>query len=156
MSGFWSEDCPERGPALTHAHWDKCTPAAHPGEDGGHMPFQCCHCRALDPASKMESWPPEREPDLIDVRSRLEALGLSTPRVVRPNERDTGMEDIRAPLHDDSTPVEPRAVTGNGPDGVAWGPGRGALTPRQYERLLRVMEQQDWLDAQRKTEDPEC
>lgn len=59
----WNDQCPERGAALTHAHWKDCNPGAggHP-EDGGpnvghvHDWATCCHCEqrirgTQDPAS---------------------------------------------------------------------------------------------------------
>jgi hypothetical protein len=45
-----------------------------------------------------------------------------------------------APEHREDTLVEPRAITGNGPQGIKWAIGRGDLTPRQQERLLRYVE----------------
>lgn len=47
----WNDQCPERGPGLSHAHWKDCNPGAggHP-EDGGprvgahHDWSSCCHC----------------------------------------------------------------------------------------------------------------
>lgn len=34
---FWIQECPQRRPALTHAHMRDCT---------DHEPEQCCHCKA--------------------------------------------------------------------------------------------------------------
>ena len=38
---FWSEECPARGPGLTHAHWHKC---AEHHTDPTHYIDQCCEC----------------------------------------------------------------------------------------------------------------
>lgn len=116
------------------------------------MPFQCCHCRALDPAAQATTWPPRpTPPETINVQERMERImGSWRPKSGRVEDKveETEMEDIRAEVeHDDATPVEPRMVTGNGPDGVPWGPGRGELTPRQINRLIRVAEQEAWLDS---------
>lgn len=44
-SGFWREECPERGPGLSHAHWRECLPSeTHPSTDVTHRGDQCCHC----------------------------------------------------------------------------------------------------------------
>lgn len=141
---FWSEQCPARGAGLDHAHWDLCSSEGHPGEDSGHLPYQCCHCRGYASAFKSGTLDTnvgtlDLTPQ-IDVQERMRALGIEgswdTIRSSRPHEKDTGMEDIRA-QHDDDTPVEPKATTGTGPDGRADGKGRGELTGRQMLRLMR-------------------
>jgi hypothetical protein len=45
-----------------------------------------------------------------------------------------------APEHDEFTPVEPKAVTGGGPTGTPFGIGRGELTPRFRERVIKYVE----------------
>lgn len=41
---FWDEDCPSRGPGLTHAHWSRCAD----NHDPVHLSDQCCHCAARE------------------------------------------------------------------------------------------------------------
>lgn len=42
----WSDPCPARGAALSHAHWRDCNPTEgpHPGTAIVHMWDVCCHC----------------------------------------------------------------------------------------------------------------
>lgn len=66
---FWSQDCPERGPALTHAHWSNCDPrGVHPKDPTGnggkqHASNQCCHCEMTS-----EQWHAERAKADIVIR----------------------------------------------------------------------------------------
>lgn len=42
------EQCPERQPGLSHAHWDRCKPDdVHPNSSKKHSIDQCCHCEKL-------------------------------------------------------------------------------------------------------------
>ncbi len=115
--GFWSEQCPQRGPALTHAHGQSCL-ADHGGR---HAPTTCCHCGEdeLDgPAKAPESWPPSAALPEVDIEARLRQIGLVVVE------------------HEPDTMVEPRMITGNGPQGATWGKGRGKeLTPADIRRL---------------------
>lgn len=44
----WSDDCPSRGPALSHAHWRDCLPEeTHPGTNRSHPYTVCCHCEQV-------------------------------------------------------------------------------------------------------------
>lgn len=56
----WSEQCPNRGAGLTHAHWRECRPehGGHPSTDSTteyagrrHAYNQCCHCEEAIEAS---------------------------------------------------------------------------------------------------------
>jgi hypothetical protein len=47
--------------------------------------------------------------------------------------------------HDDNTPVERRAVTGEGPQGKPTGLGRGPLTWRDQNRVRAHVEYRAWL-----------
>lgn len=49
-------------------------------------------------------------------------------------------EDAARAVHEPETLVEPRAITGDGPQGNKWGLGRGELTPRQQLRVERFVE----------------
>jgi hypothetical protein len=61
VSSWWGEQCPARGPALTHAHWNKCDPKGyHPGTSDKHTANQCCECgllagTAAEPAKREET-----------------------------------------------------------------------------------------------------
>lgn len=129
----WLDQCPARGYGLTHAHDRDCR--------DGHIAGQCCECGGFPGpiVAEQPSQPPTIVMPPLDVQARLHALGLD-------HGEDTGMEDIRQE-HDEDTPVEPRMVTGDGPQGKTTGPGRGDLTPRQMTRLIRISEQEAYLDA---------
>lgn len=87
------------------------------------MRFQCCHCRGLDPGARATVQGPEVQPP-IDVTARLIALGLM-PAIYSEDEP-----------HQDDDIIEPKMVTGDGPQGSPFGPGRGPITPRFEARLL--------------------
>lgn len=92
---FWASNCPARGPALTHAHWNKCHPqTGHPTTGDTHTYDQCCHC----------------------LRSHADM--------------DVHDESVR-----DDILVEPKAITGLGPQGNPRGRGRGPLTGSDEARL---------------------
>lgn len=47
----WKDQCPNRGPGLSHAHWKDCDPekGGHPNDGGSrvghkHQWGDCCHC----------------------------------------------------------------------------------------------------------------
>lgn len=152
----WADDCPGRGPALRHAHWDRCQ-GTHPHDGDGHeghehAPDQCCHCdgfpgRAQGAPTRED---PEQVPPPIDVLARMRAMGYNPANMApAPSERDTGMEDIRAkedPLHPSlETPVEPKAITGEGPKGSPYGRGRGEFTARDAWRAHTHVGFRQWL-----------
>lgn len=156
VSAFWSEQCPTRGAALTHAHWDKCSPEAHPGEPSGHLPFQCCHCRGMDPGARGtivgNSVPPP-----LDVPQRLRDIGIMGTWQEMPDGTLVHIEDPSVnhgfrqtppPRYErtDDTLVEPRMVSGQGPQGPVDAPGRGPLTPAQQARIRARAGWQQWLD----------
>lgn len=82
---------------------------------------------------------------MIDVASRLQALGImGVYAEVAP------MDEPETAEHTDNTPVEPKAITGLGPQGRPWGPGRfhlpdGALTLRDKARILGHVGFRRWL-----------
>jgi hypothetical protein len=97
----------------------------------------------MDPAARMQFIAQPPPPD-IDVQARLKSLGIMGSWAEMPDgtllhlstEKDTRMEDIHAaPEHDENTPVEPRAITGEGPQGPKYGIGRGEATPRFLQRV---------------------
>lgn len=53
MASWWDQDCPKRGAALSHAHWNVCDPqGVHPADGTAmagrtHQLNQCCHCEQL-------------------------------------------------------------------------------------------------------------
>jgi hypothetical protein len=116
----WKQQCPARGYGLTHAHDTQCK--------DGHIAGQCCECGGFPGPQVAEHTHQFSVPPPLDVTARMKALGLL--------QEDTGMEDIRAE-HDDNTPVEPKMITGNGPEGKPDGKGRGDLTYRQEMRIMR-------------------
>lgn len=166
VSPFWRETCESRGPALTHAHWDKCSDEAHP--PAGHYPFQCCHCGAMDPAAR--AWllgqrhvtqfnPPRKQetskttppPVPLDVQQRLRDIGLipviaPDKPAMRPMERALPAAPDAALLTDHLH--EQKHVTGSGPTGTPNGRGRGELTPRQQARLRAWAGWSRFLDQQ--------
>ena len=120
MSDFWAAQCPARGPALTHAHGQSC-----PGE---HEAGQCCHCGLF--AKDWTGTPPVP----LDVQQRLQSLGL----IPDPREFDL------PPRVSDA--IEPKMISGHGPQGRESGPGRGSLTPRQRRNLIARAQFTDYLD----------
>lgn len=132
---FWNDDCPERGPGLTHAHWNKCHPdRTHPGTDVSHDYGQCCHCEHT-----AQSWAYEQElfANLVDVDSLPLALAntcdIEHERYVETGHRigDEGAEFAHCPGC--LVFLEPKMATGT-PVGPAWGPGRGWVNPRMKKR----------------------
>lgn len=62
--GWWGEQCPQRGPALSHAHSSECGEPAHNG--------RCCHCLAR-PGERPSA---SAVPPPINVNERLRDLGF--------------------------------------------------------------------------------
>lgn len=79
----------------------------HADAVGGYLVCRECGVRLVDPK-------PSGPPQPFSIVLRLRQLGYNMPE---------------EPL------VEPRAITGDGPQGSVRGPGRGALAPRQIKRL---------------------
>lgn len=109
--GFWGLHCPARpGNDLLHRHARDCT--------DGHAIDQCCEC-----GYRASEWRPPvalvAAP--VSVADRLRDIGVG------PDPRDQVL-------------VEPKMITGHGPQGPKEGPrvyGRGAdLTPLDMQRLL--------------------
>jgi len=124
---FWRAQCGARGPGLKHRHAVGC--------EDGHDEWQCCECgdSALDYNEPSTVMPP------IDVEARLRATGQwpvdGPPAAMRPVPRrimpwESDGEVLEKHLH------EAKHVTGSGPTGTLLGPGRGALTIRQQQRLM--------------------
>lgn len=61
--GWWGEQCPKRGPALSHAHSSECSDIGHNG--------RCCHC-----FGRPGETPSAPVPVPINVNDRLRDLGL--------------------------------------------------------------------------------
>jgi hypothetical protein len=155
--GLWAEECPKRGPALTHAHWIDCQ-GLHPGTGEMHFGDQCCHCLA-----RARDWRAHNEPASadnalvpVDVTERMRMLGFAGAYAgadnPQPTEQDTGMEDIRPeePVvaeHTDETLIEPKAITGLGPQGNPNRIGRGAFTARDAWRAHNYVLFGEWLAA---------
>lgn len=123
---FWTEDCPARGAALSHVHWDMCYPATgHPGTGDKHAWTDCCHC-GMNAAEEYNREKMFREAGLppVDVEARMRSLGLISPT---PYDR----------------PDEPKMATGS-PAGVLYdgkgrtNPGRGPLTVAQQRYLTAI------------------
>lgn len=142
---FWQEECPARGPALTHTHWNQCTPQAHPGEESGHYPFQCCHCRGMDPSARGTVLVVQMPPTLEQhIRAQLASLGITG---------SWGPGDVpeqpASDEHTDDELVEPRMITGEGPKGRLDGEGRwhlpGQLTERDQRRIANYVAFHEWL-----------
>jgi hypothetical protein len=107
---FWSQWCPERGAALTHAHWNRCDPARnHPGTSDTHTYIQCCHCGQTSVA-----WAAEQ--------TRLAFAEASEPvNVQAPLVPPAAVVDLEYDRED-----EPALAQGVYP-GPSWGEGRGII-----------------------------
>lgn len=137
VEGYWSQQCPARGSGLTHVHWNQCSPDGHPGSDTGHHYGQCCHCGGYASQMAREAVMPP-----LDVAARLRQMGLITDEGTPvATEQDTGLEDI----HAENTPVEPKAITGEGPQGHRWGRGRGEFGWRDERRVEAYVGFAEWL-----------
>lgn len=113
MGTFWDYPCPARGAAdLKHQHARDCN---------DHALGQCCEC-----GMTFQEWADQRRPGIMpprfSVAQRLSDMGLMT-----------------VPDREDDL-VEPRYITGDGPQGSAWGLGRGELTDRQKVRVRRYVD----------------
>lgn len=120
ISEWWSEECPERGPGLSHAHWNRCDPNGyHPGTDESHYYDQCCHCM-----QRSSVRPGEEHTCVANGAGRCT---ICAAPIIK--------EDKPLTEPDDDMLVEPKAVTGHGPTGNAKGQGRGELTDWDKKRL---------------------
>lgn len=158
---FWEQECPRRGTSLRHRRNGDCPDkqlASHPGD-------ACCYCGARASEFTIGSQPvrqselpdrgmpdhpyawtiagicavancnrveddhpllnPQPEPNgcLIDHRSLIGTILIG----------DEGLERRRCGSC--NQPVEHREITGDGPQGPAWGKGRGAITDRLAKTL---------------------
>lgn len=145
MTDYARNQCPARGPGLTHTlHGREGDPCVECGEPLSMQPPR----DYLPPTASQAGPPPEVS---IDVVKRMRDLGFAgayrditgAKKVYDQPKRDSDRDNVL---------VEPRMVSGTGPDGVTWGLGRGSLTPRQIDRLIRVAEQEAWLDEHRPIE----
>lgn len=96
------EQCPSRAAGLYHY--------SDPEGTGG----TCAHC-GINLRRRLKN---------VNVPERMRALGLTE------KDRIDLVEEAQAPDEDD-VPREYRHTTGEGPTGIADGPGRGQLTERQ-------------------------
>lgn len=139
MLEYRGSQCPVRGPGLSHTQ---------NGRDGS----PCIECgtlitsvppRGIPPSATQASpadWP------MINVDERLRALGLAGTYRSIAGSRDMEPQND-APAHTEDTLIEPRAITGNGPQGSQWGLGRGSLTPRDKQRIVQTVEYRAYLAA---------
>ncbi len=184
---FWAEQCTARGPALTHAHWDRCdSKGVHPAdgtEAAGrtHLADMCCHCE-MTPAMKTELDIAMQQlgagtslgrsladhlyvPTIVGRCNRCQRTADAHPvsrKVVEPGSDectvdhtsiatkaligDGGLQWTSCPLC--ATMVEPKMATGQ-LTGPAYGPGRGVLTQRHMDKLVKVANREkfnDWLE----------
>lgn len=102
--GFWSQWCPRRGTALTHAHWAECDPkdGGHPESGDIHSFSQCCHCGDTSTA-----WAAQQTKENFEA---LETVAAPPPETVGSYDREE----------------EPAMAQGTYP-GPVWGPGRGIM-----------------------------
>lgn len=123
---WWRKDCPSRAAGLGHAHWAACNPdTGHPHTSfdvnaGNKHPWNvCCHCEQPAPA---EVEPKATEPVPPSVAERLQQMGLMA--------KVTQIDDI---------PLEPKMITGDGPQGSIQRHGRfrepGVLSDDDLSRL---------------------
>lgn len=154
MGSFWQEDCPERGSALSHAHWNMCSPKGyHPGTNDKHLDDQCCHC-----GGRSNPQPPVA--DVKEVLQQPTADHVYRWTMAGKCAECQGIEDAHplstSSAHDHDTIktqlligdgglewtdcvvcamfVEPQRATGR-PVGKHWGPGRGEMTERLKRKL---------------------
>lgn len=158
-NSWWLEECPARDAGLRHAHWDQCTPEAHPGEDSGHMLNQCCHCRAIhggiiEPVAEMPAGladhlyiftitgkcvrcgrTQDAHPAILKVTApgecQVDHASITAAHLIG----DGGLEWRRCPAC--NRMIEPKMATG-APVGPKWGRGRGDLIERAVRRLVFV------------------
>lgn len=144
-SDFWSLDCPERGPSLSHAHWRSCDPnLGHPGGGPKHEWTQCCHCEHT-----ADSWQKE-----MGLQAAEEAGGVSLDNLPLALEQPDGcvLAKHRSLA---TTPLiganglewptctacgqqqEPSLAKGK-LTGPVYGPGRGWITPRMEKRWAAI------------------
>lgn len=101
---FWMQQCPMRGPALTHKHASKCE--EHPRN-------MCCECgQSVGPPLPVV----RREMPPVDIEARL-----------RGQPEESVDDDIWLADSLDAKILEPRMATGV-LDGNPSGPGRGPLS----------------------------
>lgn len=135
---FWSDECPQRGPGLTHAHWTQCDPnkGGHPGSIARHTWGQCCHCEhteaswlRLHPADvivQQVAPPVTGAPAQCTVSGGKHKPAVSTPLI--------GENGLEWPSCSScGVQMEPSLATGalTGPE---WGIGRGWTNPRMVKR----------------------
>jgi len=161
--GWWGEQCPGRGDGLSHAHDVQCT--------DGHALSQCCECGRFSedrspvpeaqvvtevydhgyiptlggrcgrhgcgqPAAVHKPLALNKTPDANDCT--VDHNSIDTKRLLG----DSGYEWTRCPMC--FLMVEPKAVTGNGPEGNPNRIGRGDLTGSLQRRLRGWLGWVDW------------
>jgi hypothetical protein len=111
-----------------------------PGRDAGlsHVTGYanvCLYCK-----QQVTVEPPSGVPPTATQAPYLEKSKVATPYAEQP--------------HDDDTTVEPRMITGNGPQGRAHGKGRGPFTARDKARAIAHVEFGKWLSEHGGGEQP--
>lgn len=135
---WWREDCPSRGAALHHVHWNACDPGrgGHPGLGIVHAMDECCYCG--NAPGRMQV--PERDDDTL-VEPRIpKHHGYESPNIVR---RETSRripprlkaEYLRL-LRDGMTPADAESV-------IALSRGLG---PGEGQRQRWTLEELTWLE----------
>ena len=169
----WSDECPSRGAALSHAHWRDCQPPSpHPGTTSVHQYSMCCHCEqhivgfgstVAQPIDQVTDDPMVDDhqfiPTLVGVCLRCK-LPLDNHRTGPMSflEQMEQYESMALPIkcsynHATRSPgpcsgcgvyVEPKLATGK-PTGKAWGVGRGEFSARDQQRVIGHVGWRAWL-----------
>ena len=126
MAEYFRNSCPARGPGLPH------TMHGAPGSP-------CREC-----GLPLTTEPPNERLPLSASEARR-TLGTSHVGAEVYNRDFNTREAGVPPEHDDDTPVEPRAITGQGPQGRLSGRGRGPFTKRDADRAAAHVEYRRWL-----------
>jgi hypothetical protein len=143
---FWREDCPARGVALTHVHENECD---------DHPQSTCCFC-----LTDQGSWkPPKADREVPDHEYVFTIVGrcgrdkcgrLAEEHLSYRKKKDGTIrcvvehESIKTPWTKCpmcGVTVEPKMATGIA-IGPAWGPGRGILTRRHQDKLVKLVKRE--------------
>lgn len=151
MAGpYWDDQCPKRGPALKHVHWNSCDPKGyHPGSSDKHQIDQCCHCGLflnLKPVPRSVAAGPEPHACVFNAVGVCSICGTYhsfkwtiTGSCATCGQRENICRARQADHVDlrerEQQLVEPKAITGMGPAGPRWERGRWWDQPGELSGL---------------------
>lgn len=150
--GWWTQQCPARGPGLSHAHWSHCNPdSGHPhdesGNEGNHHGWDmCCSCEmtaATEAAAKPSQPAIERALEehayVFTIMGRCQRCGRTSPEHIQ---IDHAVPPGKCPVRHDSITQKGLSI---GDEGLQWKTCPSCLT--QIEPRMSLGEPQGRADG---------